>query len=311
MASADGGVYAQGNAGYYGSLGNNQLAGPGGGHGGNPRRPGLLAGRPGRRGLRLRRRRLLRLDGRVPLNQPIVGMASTPDGKGYWLVASDGGVFAFGDAPFLGSMGGRRSSRRSPAWPPPTAARATGWWPVTAASSPTGTHPSMARTVGGRWSTRSSAWPPSPDDGGYYLVTTDGGCTPTGTPSPGATSEAASTANRPHRPARGGHGVAQGGAGYWLLDPDGSTTPSPTHPTRRPRRGVGHRRHRRHPGERRPGHRLLLQSVRAVRGLVLTVRHLGVAGGRRAHPAYAFTGDMYDWAAAHTGVLPPWAPPPG
>jgi hypothetical protein len=33
-------------------------------------------------------------------------MAATPDGKGYWLVASDGGVFAFGDATFNGSMGG-------------------------------------------------------------------------------------------------------------------------------------------------------------------------------------------------------------
>ena len=33
-------------------------------------------------------------------------MAATPDGKGYWLVASDGGIFTFGDAPFLGSMGG-------------------------------------------------------------------------------------------------------------------------------------------------------------------------------------------------------------
>src|SRR5207302_10657976 len=30
-----------------------------------------------------------------------------PTGRGYWLVASDGGVFAFGDAPFVGSMGGR------------------------------------------------------------------------------------------------------------------------------------------------------------------------------------------------------------
>ncbi|MGH9093439.1 MAG: hypothetical protein ACRDZR_18960 [Acidimicrobiales bacterium] len=27
--------------------------------------------------------------------------------SGYWLVAADGGVFAFGDAPFAGSMGGR------------------------------------------------------------------------------------------------------------------------------------------------------------------------------------------------------------
>lgn len=37
----------------------------------------------------------------------MVGIASTSDGKGYWLVASDGGVFAFGDAAFEGSMGGR------------------------------------------------------------------------------------------------------------------------------------------------------------------------------------------------------------
>jgi hypothetical protein len=34
-------------------------------------------------------------------------MAATPDGQGYWLVASDGGVFAFGDASFFGSTGGR------------------------------------------------------------------------------------------------------------------------------------------------------------------------------------------------------------
>ena len=39
------------------------------------------------------------------LNKPIVGMASTPDGKGYWLVASDGGIFTFGDAGYYGSTG--------------------------------------------------------------------------------------------------------------------------------------------------------------------------------------------------------------
>ena len=33
-------------------------------------------------------------------------MAATPDGGGYWEVASDGGLFAFGDAKFYGSMGG-------------------------------------------------------------------------------------------------------------------------------------------------------------------------------------------------------------
>jgi len=37
------------------------------------------------------------------LDKPVVGMASTPSGSGYWLVASDGGIFSFGDARFFGS----------------------------------------------------------------------------------------------------------------------------------------------------------------------------------------------------------------
>ena len=32
-------------------------------------------------------------------------MAATRSGKGYWLVATDGGIFAFGTAPFHGSTG--------------------------------------------------------------------------------------------------------------------------------------------------------------------------------------------------------------
>ena len=40
------------------------------------------------------------------LNKPIVGMAATPDGAGYWMVAADGGIFSFGDAGFYGSTGG-------------------------------------------------------------------------------------------------------------------------------------------------------------------------------------------------------------
>ena len=31
---------------------------------------------------------------------------STPDGNGYWLVGSDGGVFTFGDAAYFGSVPG-------------------------------------------------------------------------------------------------------------------------------------------------------------------------------------------------------------
>ncbi|HZV33586.1 MAG TPA: glycoside hydrolase family 25 protein, partial [Verrucomicrobiae bacterium] len=41
----------------------------------------------------------------TPTNR--VGMARSHDGQGYWIVASDGGVFSFGDAPFYGSMGGQ------------------------------------------------------------------------------------------------------------------------------------------------------------------------------------------------------------
>ncbi|HEY1737946.1 MAG TPA: hypothetical protein VGI86_04515, partial [Acidimicrobiia bacterium] len=44
----------------------------------------------------------------VQLNKPIVGMASTPSGHGYWLVASDGGIFSFGAAHSYGSPGALR-----------------------------------------------------------------------------------------------------------------------------------------------------------------------------------------------------------
>ena len=45
--------------------------------------------------------------GALRLNSPVVGMAATPSGRGYWLVAADGGVFSFGDAAFRGSAAGR------------------------------------------------------------------------------------------------------------------------------------------------------------------------------------------------------------
>jgi hypothetical protein len=41
---------------------------------------------------------------RANVEAPIVGISATPSGKGYWLVAADGGVFAFGDATYLGNV---------------------------------------------------------------------------------------------------------------------------------------------------------------------------------------------------------------
>ena len=54
-------------------------------------------------------------------------MAPTPSGKGYWLVASDGGVFTFGDAHFYGSLGGQAlpGARRSASSPTKTG---KGYW---------------------------------------------------------------------------------------------------------------------------------------------------------------------------------------
>jgi len=75
----------------------------------------------------------------LALNKPIVDMVSTPDNKGYWMVASDGGIFTFGDAGFYGSTGGWHLNK------PIVAMAATpdggGYWLVarTAVSSPSAT----------------------------------------------------------------------------------------------------------------------------------------------------------------------------
>ena len=37
------------------------------------------------------------------LNTAVIGMAATPDDGGYWLVASRGGVFSYGEVGFFGS----------------------------------------------------------------------------------------------------------------------------------------------------------------------------------------------------------------
>src|SRR5205085_6961662 len=66
--------------------------------------------------------------GSIKLNQPIVGMAPAPSGSGYWMVAADGGVFAF-DAPALGSAAGRS---RSPVVAMAPTGTGQGYWVVNA-----------------------------------------------------------------------------------------------------------------------------------------------------------------------------------
>ena len=106
LVASDGGIFNYGDAPFFGSAGGLALNKPIVGMAADePTASGLLAGRHRWRHLRLRRRAVLRLDRSIHLNKPIVGMAATPDGGGYWLVASDGGIFAYGDAQFYGSTG--------------------------------------------------------------------------------------------------------------------------------------------------------------------------------------------------------------
>jgi hypothetical protein len=73
--ATDGGVFAFGDAGFYGSI------------------PGLGIAPAGSGAAQ-------------ELNAPIVGMVPSTDDRGYFMVAADGGVFAFGDAQFEGSCPG-------------------------------------------------------------------------------------------------------------------------------------------------------------------------------------------------------------
>ena len=72
LVASDGGIFSFGDSGFYGSI------------------PGVGLHPAGSRLPNSR-------------NAPIVGMVPTRTGHGYFMVASDGGVFAFGDARFAGS----------------------------------------------------------------------------------------------------------------------------------------------------------------------------------------------------------------
>ena len=143
LVASDGGIFSFGDAAFHGSTGAITLNKPIVGMAVDPDRPRLLAGRVRRRHLLLRRRRLLRLDRRhAPRTSRSSAWPSTPTGHGYWLVASDGGIFSFGDAAFHGSTGAitlEPADRRHGVDARP--ATATGWSPPTAASSPSATPP--------------------------------------------------------------------------------------------------------------------------------------------------------------------------
>ncbi len=133
LVASDGGLFAYGAAGFFGSMGGQHL------------------------------------------NEPIVGVAATPDGKGYWEVASDGGIFSFGDAHFYGSMGGQHLNE--PIVGIATTSDGKGYWEVAsdggifsfgdaAFHGSAGSIPLNKPIVG---------IAASPDGKGYWEVASDGG----------------------------------------------------------------------------------------------------------------------------------------
>ncbi len=78
LVASDGGIFSYGDAGFHGSAGGRPPQPAHRGHGADPRRRGLLAGRLRRRHLQLRRRRLLRLDRRYAAQPAHRGHGADP-----------------------------------------------------------------------------------------------------------------------------------------------------------------------------------------------------------------------------------------
>ena len=132
----------------------------------------------------------------------------------YWLVASDGGIFAFGGLPFYGSMGGHHLNKPVVGMAP--APHGTGYWEVAsdggifAFNAPfygsMGSHPLNKPVVG---------MTVAPATGGYWMVASDGGIFAFNAPFYG------SMGGQPLNSPIVGMAASPGGLGYWLVAADG------------------------------------------------------------------------------------------
>jgi hypothetical protein len=152
------------------------------------------------------------------LNAPIIDIAATPSGNGYWLLGSDGGIFSFGDAAFHGSTGGRRLNQ-----------------PVVAmAATPSGNGYWLLASDGGIFSFGDAAFRGSTGNldlnrpivsmaatttgRGYWLAASDGGIF-----SFGDAAFRGSTAGFALAHPIAGMARTGDGRGYWLVESDGVT----------------------------------------------------------------------------------------
>jgi hypothetical protein len=240
--------------------------------------------------------------GNLVLNQPIVGMASTPDGKGYWLVASDGGIFAFGDAAFYGSTG--NLVLNSPIVGMASTKDGKGYWLVAAdgglfAYGDAAYYGSLAYSLPAAIVGMAT----TPDGKGYWMVGAGGGVYAFGD----ATNYGENSAIQPTEVIAGMASTVDG-KGYWLLEPDAFPMAF-DHPG--PTTGLGAA--------------VVADAASQIEGDPDTGSFCNPYGPCEAWcalfatwvwetagidiPRYAFVGDVYEWAAAHAGVISPKAKP--
>jgi N-acetylmuramoyl-L-alanine amidase len=150
------------------------------------------------------------------LKAPIVGMAPTANGQGYWMVASDGGIFSFGNAHFYGSTGGIVLNK------PVVGMAATpdgkGYWLVASDGGvfSFGDANFYGSTGGMVLNKPVVGMAATPDGKGYWLVASDGGVFSFGD-AHFYGSTGAMVLNKPVV----GMAAAPGGTGYWLVASDG------------------------------------------------------------------------------------------
>ena len=150
------------------------------------------------------------------LNEPMVGMAVTGNGAGYWNVASDGGIFSFGNAHFHGSTGNIRLNK--PVVGMAATSDSNGYWLV---ASDGGLFAfGDARFHGSTGNIRLNkpvvGMAPTPDGNGYWLVASDGGIFAFGD-----ARFYGSTGNIHLNQPVVGMAATPDGKGYWLVAADG------------------------------------------------------------------------------------------
>ncbi len=147
---------------------------------------------------------------------PLVDMAATPDGGGYWLASSDGGIFTFGDAAFYGSEGG--SKLAAPIVGMAATPDGKGYWLVASDGGifTFGDAAFFGSTGAIQLNRPIVGMAATPDGKGYWLVASDGGIFTFGDAS-FLGSTGASNLNKPVV----GMAATPDGRGYWLVASDG------------------------------------------------------------------------------------------